>query len=171
MLKVGLELIALYLLKYIDDTIDRYICWLLAILFILMVFAAFFQVVSRYIFKSPLFWTEETSRYILVWISFLGATTALKRKMHVAVNFVLDYFPEKVRSKLELLGKIFILFFLIIAIRGGIILSKININQLSPALRISMFWPYFVIPLSLITMFIHVLTSIIFSEKKEVITK
>ena len=157
----------MYLLKFIDDTIDRYICWSLAILFILMVFATLFQVISRYIFKSPLFWTEETGRYILVWISFLGATTALKRKMHVAVNFVLNSFPEKIRSKLELLGKIFILVFLTFAIRGGIILSKININQLSPALRIPMFWPYVVIPLSATIMFIHVLTSIVFSERKK----
>lgn len=158
----------MHFLKFIDDTIDRYICWLVAILFIFMIFSALFQVISRYIFKSPLFWTEEIARYILVWISFLGATTALKRKMHVAVNFVLSAFPEKIRSKLELLGKIFILIFLTFTIKGGIILSKININQLSPALRIPMFWPYVVIPLSATIMFIHVLTSIVFSKEKEV---
>lgn len=131
-----------------------------------MVFATLFQVISRYIFKSPLFWTEETGRYLLVWISFLGATTALKRNMHVAVNFVLNFFSEKIRSKLELLGKIFILFFLAFTIKGGLILSKINIHQLSPALRIPMFWPYVVIPLSAIIMFIHILTSIVFSEER-----
>jgi len=156
----------LRLLKIIDDTIDRYVCWLLAILFIFMVFSTLFQVISRYVFKAPLFWTEETARYILVWISLLGAATALKRKMHVAVNFVLNFFSEKIRSKLELLGKIFILIFLTFAIKGGIILSKININQLSPALRIPMFWPYMVIPLSAIIMFIHILTDIIFLKQE-----
>ena len=133
-------------LKFIDNAIDRSVCWLIVVLFVFMVFATLFQVISRYIFKSPLFWTEETGRYLLVWISFLGATTALKRNMHVAVNFVLNFFSEKIRSKLELLGKIFILFFLAFTIKGGLILSKINIHQLSPALRIPMFWPYVVIP-------------------------
>jgi len=153
-------------LKFIDNIIDRSVCWLIVVLFVFMVFATLFQVISRYIFKSPLFWTEETGRYLLVWISFLGATTALKRNMHVAVNFVLNFFSEKIRSKLELLGKIFILFFLAFTIKGGLILSKINIHQLSPALRIPMFWPYVVIPLSAIIMFIHILTSIVFSEER-----
>ena len=153
-------------LKFIDNIIDRSVCWLIVVLFVFMVFATLFQVISRYIFKSPLFWTEETGRYLLVWISFLGATTALKRNMHVAVNFFLNFFSEKIRSKLELLGKIFILFFLAFTIKGGLILSKINIHQLSPALRIPMFWPYVVIPLSAIIMFIHILTSIVFSEER-----
>ena len=153
-------------LKFIDNAIDRSVCWLIVVLFVFMVFATLFQVISRYIFKSPLFWTEETGRYLLVWISFLGATTALKRNMHVAVNFFLNFFSEKIRSKLELLGKIFILFFLAFTIKGGLILSKINIHQLSPALRIPMFWPYVIIPLSAIIMFIHILTSIVFSEER-----
>jgi len=155
-------------LKFIDDITDLIVRWLIVVLFFFMVFSTLFQVISRYVFKSPLFWTEETARYLLVWISFLGATTALKRNMHVAVNFLLNLFPEKTKSKIGLLGKIFILVFLAYTIRGGIILSRINLHQLSPALRIPMFWPYMVIPLSATIMFIHTLTSIIFPEIKEI---
>ena len=38
-------------------------------LFLIVVFA----VIGRYVFGRSLTWTEEVPRYLLIWISFLGA--------------------------------------------------------------------------------------------------
>ena len=46
-------------------------------------------------------WTEELSRWCLVSICFLGASAALKQKMHVAVNMLVDMLPLR-------LGKILV---------------------------------------------------------------
>jgi TRAP-type C4-dicarboxylate transport system permease small subunit len=148
-------------LRNVDDLIEKVVILLVGILFVLLVGSTLSQVLFRYIFKYPLYWTEETARYLFIWISFLGASVALKRNMHVAVSFVLSVFPEKVKDRLKLIGDIFILIFLVFAIIGGFTLSKSNIHQTSPALGISMFWPYVVIPLSGIIMFIFILIPII----------
>ena len=50
-----------------------------------MVLAALWQVVTRYIFASPPIWTEELARYAMVWAGMLGASCAF----HGAVDPVL----------------------------------------------------------------------------------
>ncbi len=41
-----------------------------------MVGAAMWQVIARYIFASPPIWTEELARYAMVWAGMLGASCA-----------------------------------------------------------------------------------------------
>src|SRR5205814_1523973 len=44
-----------------------------------MVLAILFQVVARYAFARPPFWTEELARYAMVWAGMLGAAAAFRR--------------------------------------------------------------------------------------------
>ncbi|GAA1589870.1 TRAP transporter small permease [Leucobacter aridicollis] len=46
------------------------------------------QVVSRYVFHSPLTWTEELARFSLVWLAFLGAGFVMARRQHIAVDIL-----------------------------------------------------------------------------------
>ena len=50
----------------------------------------FTQVVSRYIFNSPISWTEEMARILFVWICFMGTFLALKTKGHIAIETLLN---------------------------------------------------------------------------------
>lgn len=46
------------------------------------------QVISRYVFNSPLTWTEELARFALVWLTFVSAGFVMARRMHVTVDLV-----------------------------------------------------------------------------------
>ena len=46
------------------------------------------QVVSRYVFHSPMTWTEELARFSLVWLTFLGAGFVMARRQHIAVDIL-----------------------------------------------------------------------------------
>lgn len=46
-----------------------------------MALSAAYQVVARYIFKSPPDWTEEVARYAMVWAGMLGASVAFREKL------------------------------------------------------------------------------------------
>jgi len=53
------------------------------------------QVFCRYVLNSSLFWSEELARYMLVWISFFGATVAYYRNLHPGVDVLSPApFPE-----------------------------------------------------------------------------
>lgn len=64
---------ALYALSELLNGIARRIA---AFCFLGMLSVMMLQVVARYIFASPPFWTEELARWLMVWGGLLGASCA-----------------------------------------------------------------------------------------------
>ena len=46
----------------------------------------FAGVVSRYVFDSPLMWTDELANFLFLWLSMLGAVVALRRDEHMRLT-------------------------------------------------------------------------------------
>ena len=44
------------------------------------------QVFARYVLNASLFWSEEAARFLLVWLTFLGATSAYYRGRHPGID-------------------------------------------------------------------------------------
>lgn len=44
------------------------------------------QVVARYVFRAPFSWSEELSRFGLVWLTFLAAAYIMGQRQHIAVD-------------------------------------------------------------------------------------
>lgn len=51
------------------------------------------QVGARYIFRSPLVWSEEVIRFAMIWGVFLGAGIVIRRGMLVAVEAIYMILP------------------------------------------------------------------------------
>lgn len=59
------------------------------------------QVGMRYVFNSPLAWSEEFARYQLVWLAFLGAALAYRLRMHIAVDAAAEMLKQRSLKSLE----------------------------------------------------------------------
>lgn len=55
----------------------------------------FVNVVLRYVFSSAIFWTEETLRYLIVWITFIGAATCIIKGSHISLDTLTIFLPKK----------------------------------------------------------------------------
>jgi TRAP-type C4-dicarboxylate transport system permease small subunit len=115
----------------------------------------FLQVLFRYVFHLPLFWTEETARYCLIWASMLGAGYALRHGQHIAVTYVVDRLPERFYRAATRLAQVAVLAIIVVILWGGIELVWITRNQISPALRIPMSYPYLAMPTGAVFMLVH----------------
>lgn len=102
------------------------------------------QIIMRYIFKSSLSWSEETSRYLFIWFTFLGISFAVHNNSHIRLDIVETFFPV-LKKPLEYIGDVFFIAFLIYMIKPGIdvITFLINTNQTSPAVELPMYIVYF----------------------------
>lgn len=127
------------------------------ILLIAMCLVTFAQVFFRFVIVHSLPWSEEFSRYALVWASFLGASIALKRGLHIGVEAFIGKLPEGKRRSIYLLTLILILIFLLTVMVKGFQLAQFNMRQSSPAMRIPMGFPYLAIPVGAFLMSIHLL--------------
>lgn len=101
------------------------------------------QVVFRYVFNSPLAWTEEASRFLLVWIVLLGAAIGIKRKSHFTVDIFFKKLSKIKQRSLQFALDVF-LFILIfdVMVINGVYLSNLTFRQISPALNIRMSYVY-----------------------------
>jgi TRAP-type C4-dicarboxylate transport system permease small subunit len=61
--------------------------------FFLMSAAVLAQLVSRFLFNSPLLFPEEVSRYCYVWITFIGLALATKHREHIRVDLLFHVLP------------------------------------------------------------------------------
>jgi TRAP-type C4-dicarboxylate transport system permease small subunit len=66
---------------------------LLALALAVMVVLVFGNVVLRYGFNSGITMSEEVSRWLFIWITFLGAVVALKEHSHLGVDMVVSRLP------------------------------------------------------------------------------
>ena len=56
----------------------------------------FAGVVSRYVFNSPLMWTDELANFLFLWLAMLGAVVAFRRDGHMRLTtFVNSLSPER----------------------------------------------------------------------------
>ena len=67
----------------------------IALCLLAMVVLVFSNVVLRYVFNSGIATSEELSRWLLVWLTFLGAIVALRQHAHLGVDTLIRALPPK----------------------------------------------------------------------------
>ena len=144
------------LIGKLSHGLDRAMIGTVFLLVAAMVIVTTLQVVFR-VFFNALTWSEELSRYLLVWGTFFGATLAYKRGNHIAVTFVVDLLPGRVRTAFLILSYLLsMVFFVVIAVQG-MKMIQMQVFQISPAMSLPMKHVYLSIPVSLLIMTIHAL--------------
>lgn len=106
--------------------------FLVVLILATMACLVFLNVVLRYGFNSSINVTEEVSRYLFVWLTFLGAILAFSDNQHVSVTMLTDKFSPLKRHMLRLLTDGIMLFCCYLIVQGGWIQFQLNINNLSP---------------------------------------
>jgi len=100
----------------------------------------FAQVIMRYVFHSSLSWSEELSRYVFIWLIYIGVSYGSKQMKHLKIEAGLSIFPSAVRPYIVIIGDIlFLVFSIFIIFTSSIVVNKqMMLGQSSPALGIPM---------------------------------
>lgn len=126
------------LLDGVNTLVELAVCAMLLV----MVVVVFLQVIFRFVLHSSLPWSEELARYLMVWISFLGASIGVKRKSHIGVEFLVSLLPPRWKKRAALfVSAVSCVFFGYLVVYGERILQTVG-SQLSPAMEVSMAIPY-----------------------------
>lgn len=113
--------------------------------FTVMVAAAILQVVSRYVFNSPLGWTEELAKLLMVWWTFLAVAVLAFRGRLLAIDALLLAMPAKTAHLVLAVAQIISAIFIGWLAWLGIRLVGLAGAQITPALDI----PYAIVYASL----------------------
>lgn len=106
------------------------------ILFALLCILVFGEVVARYIFNNPFFWSEELTIYTFTWVAFLGAALALKNNRHVVVNVFVSWLPRTAQYVATLMADLIVLAFLVLLLVQSVLFWELSHTLRSIALNI-----------------------------------
>ena len=114
--------------QFIGKAIEAFAVIILSAMSILV----FLNVVLRYGFNSSINVTEEVSRYMFVWLAFLGAVLAFSENKHVSVTVLTDKLSPIGRNVLKLFTDAAMLFCCYLIVDGSWIQFQLNLNNLAP---------------------------------------
>lgn len=162
------DLMPMKLLDRLSSTCNAMAERLLAMLGLIMALVVVVQVVCRYGFNASLFWSEELARYLLIWLTFLGATCAYRRHVHPSINLIPASFQRGRRGKLlRLIVHFLSLGLFLIMLYYGTVFAVFIRLQTSPALGLPKWITFSIIPFSGLLLCLHCLAFIALELQRE----
>lgn len=127
------------------------------ILFIALVIVVLIQVTNRFISHNPVIWSEETARFLLFWVTLMGASLSVKNKRHFTIEF---FAPEKIKNKtikrvFQIIPDLCITLFALFMIIVGFRYCQMGYLRIGPSSNINMLYIYMAIPTAGATMVIY----------------
>ncbi len=124
------------------DQYCRLLSWLIAASLAVMVVLVFTNVVLRYAFNSGITVSEELSRWLFVWLTFLGAIVALNNRAHLGTDTLVSRLSIRGKKICLGLGHLLMLFICWLIFQGAVDQVKINWTTTSAAMEVSMAFFY-----------------------------
>jgi len=133
------------------DVIDRWAGYVVelpaAFLVVAEVAVLLSGVISRYVFRHPLVWSDELASILFLWLSMLGAVVALRRGEHMRMTALVARAGPQMRAFLDVLAIVASLTFLILIAYPAFDYASEEAAVVTPALEISNAWRAAALPI------------------------
>ena len=104
----------------------------IALLLAIMVVLVFGNVVLRYAFNSGITVSEEVSRWLFVWMTFLGAIVAMKENGHLGTDMLVGRLPMWGKKLCLVLGQALMIYICWLLLQGSVQQARINLDVQAP---------------------------------------
>jgi TRAP-type C4-dicarboxylate transport system permease small subunit len=105
---------------------------LIALALAIMVVLVFGNVVLRYGFNSGITVSEEVSRWLFLWMTFLGAVVALKEHAHLGSDMLVSRLPRIGKRICLIAGQLLMLYVTWLVFKGSLDQTRINWDATAP---------------------------------------
>ncbi|MCC6531213.1 MAG: TRAP transporter small permease [Burkholderiales bacterium] len=117
-------------------------------------------VVARYVLNDSIVWAEELSRYLFVWVSFLGGGLGVGRNIHVGVDSVVQLLPGRPKLVVQVAAEIMMVGFTLVLIWVGAQFALFGMRNDALLLPIAMGYVYLAVPVGASVMLINALANL-----------
>jgi TRAP-type C4-dicarboxylate transport system permease small subunit len=131
------------------QALQRLLVWVGFAVFGTLMLNILISIAARYlnIRIANIDWVEETSRFLFIWLSFLGAALATERMAHIRIDFFARLLRGRSRLVLEILVVLAMVIFASVMTYEGIFVS-LRASDRSPVLLLPMSLAYLALPVS-----------------------
>lgn len=138
----------------IDKVINKILRFIVIIMLSVMSVVVFAQVLFRIVHLS-IPWSEELSKYLLIWSTFLGAAICIRKGSLVGLEFLKNSMSEEKQKILQTILNLIVCAMLLFLINVGFWAVRRVWFQITPVLKLSMGLMYAAIPVGSVFMLIN----------------
>ena len=148
------------ILKKIDKNGER---WLLLPLYAMIVITIFMEVFRRFVLSYSSIWAEEIARYAFIYVSWIGASAAIRERAHIRIDVILPFLGERSRGIVYIFGDLVTMVLAVLAFWWSmeVMMTSIKFGSVTHGLRISLAWFLAAVPLGFAMMFFRLIQSIV----------
>lgn len=148
------------ILKKIDQNGER---WLLLPIYALIVITIFMEVFRRFALSYSSIWAEEVARYAFIYVSWIGASAAIRERAHIRIDVIMPFLGERAKGIVYIFGDLVTMALAIFAFWWSLetVLTSIKFGSVTHGLRISLAWFLAAVPLGFAMMFFRLIQSVI----------
>jgi TRAP-type C4-dicarboxylate transport system permease small subunit len=131
--------------------------WTLIVMMAALAVMVFANVALRFTTDQSLLWVEELSRYLMIWLTFLGSGLVLRYGGHIGIDTLQDSLPPRHAAAIR--GVIFALclVFFCFMVWLGFSYALFAWNQTTPIMQIPMGAVYLAMPVGFLLSIVHLL--------------
>ena len=131
------------ILRWLIDNLEELLgAGLLAAMLMIVVVGVLF----RYLFLTPLRWSEEAPLALFVWLVFIGAAAVSKSGSHPRIDFISFIFTPGVDRLFTIIGYVIVLSLLAVMVGLGGLYATMSWDSYTIALKLPLFWINLSIP-------------------------
>ncbi len=148
------------ILHNIDENGER---WLLLPLYSLIVITIFMEVFRRFALSYSSIWAEEVARYAFIYVSWIGASAAIKERAPIRIDVILPLVGDRARAMIMILGDLVTIVLAVLAFWWSLetVLVSLKFGSVTHGLQISLAWFLAAVPLGFAMMLIRLIQSVI----------
>lgn len=105
--------------KTLADRFERVEETSIAICLGAMTLVTFTNVIARYLFNSNILWALEATVFLFAWLVLMGASYAVKKRIHIGVDVVINHLPAPAKRATAILAVAACLCFSIMLLIGS----------------------------------------------------
>lgn len=126
--------------KSVLKLMEGFLNILLGVFISVMFLLLFLNIVLRYAFNSGIPWAEEMSRFLFVWITFLGAIVALNENQHLGISALIRRCPRTLKKILYLVSSAIVIYLLYMCLVGGWRMTLLGLHNYASTSGIPLAW-------------------------------
>ena len=100
----------------------------------------------RYALNNAIPWSEELSKYLMVWLTFLGAPIALRHGSHINIDLLQQLMPPRGQQAFHLVIHLVVVATMVLVFWYGLSFAQLGARQVATSFRLSMVWMYVAVP-------------------------
>jgi tripartite ATP-independent transporter DctM subunit len=137
---------------WLEKVVAVLVEWVAACLVLACIGILFSGVVGRYVFNSPLVWSDELASILFLWLAMIGSVIALKRGEHMRMTACISKMSDHKKVYFETLGVLACFFYLAIILKPAYHFALDELIVTTPSLEISNLWRAAAIPSGILLM-------------------